>query len=75
MIEELLSKGYGVEDIALERGLPIEAVRDIVAALREAGRLAELIRKGRVQSNPPKCKKTAPSVSRGQRIKNHSFGS
>ncbi|MDN3714246.1 hypothetical protein QWZ10_25740 [Paracoccus cavernae] len=47
MIEELLSKGYGVEDIALERGLPIEAVRDIVAALREEGRLAELIRKGR----------------------------
>lgn len=75
MIEELLSKGYGVEDIALERGLPIEAVRDIVAALRNEGRLAELIRKGRAQSKPQKRKKTAPSVSRGRRVKNHSLGS
>lgn len=57
MIEELLSKGYGVEDIALERGLPIEAVRDIVAELREEGRLAELIRKGRAQSPPKKKRK------------------
>lgn len=70
MIEELLSKGYGVEDIALERGLPIEAVRDIVAALREAGRLAELIRKGRVQSNPPKCKKTVTCPQREPRAEN-----
>ncbi|GEM_PF-4924745 len=45
MIEELLRKGLGVEDIALETGQPVRMVRDVVASLRASGSLSEVLRK------------------------------
>ena len=45
MIEKLLRKGYGVEDIALETGRSVKLVRDVVAILREIGELEELYRR------------------------------
>lgn len=45
MIEELLSEGYGVEDIAIETGHSVSMIRNVVAFLRASGALRDILRK------------------------------
>ncbi|WP_312527089.1 hypothetical protein [Paracoccus sp. (in: a-proteobacteria)] len=42
-LSELLRAGYGVEDIAQIKGIPVTEVRMIVSILRERGELKSMI--------------------------------
>lgn len=43
MIGQMLKEGYGVEDISLKTGRPLDEVRFAVALLRESGSLDILL--------------------------------
>lgn len=55
MIGQMLKEGYGIEDISIRTGLPVDEVRFAVALLRESGSLKILLRGNRralPQSHP-----------------------